>query len=63
MPKYGDRIFSNNQPTENESLRESGMRVVKFATSENKIVNSKMFPHRNIHKYTWTFPDGEKQPH
>jgi hypothetical protein len=18
-----------------------------------------MFPHRNIHKYTWTFPDGE----
>jgi hypothetical protein len=46
----------------NESLREisndNGVRVVNFATSKNLIVNSTMFPHRNIHKYTWTYPDG-----
>jgi endonuclease/exonuclease/phosphatase family metal-dependent hydrolase len=42
----------------NESLHEisnySGFRVVSFAISENLIVKSTMFPHRNIHKHTWT---------
>jgi hypothetical protein len=42
----------------NESLREitddNGVRVVNFATSRNLIVKSTMFPHRNIHKFTWT---------
>jgi hypothetical protein len=51
------------KPTlENESLQEinndNGIRVVHFATSKNLIVKSTMFPHRNIHKYTWTSPDG-----
>jgi hypothetical protein len=46
----------------NESLHEinddNGVRVVSFATSESVIVKSTMFPHRNIHNYTWTSPDG-----
>ena len=29
------------------------------ATSKNLVVTSTMFPHRNIHKYTWTSPDGK----
>jgi hypothetical protein len=45
-----------------ESLHEisndNGVRTVTFATTKNLIVKSKMFPHRNIHKFTWTFPDG-----
>jgi hypothetical protein len=45
----------------NESLYEisndNGVRLVNFATSENLRVKSAMFPHRNIHKYTWTSPD------
>jgi hypothetical protein len=36
-----------------------GVRLVNFATSKNLIVKSTMFPHRNIHKYTWTSPDGK----
>jgi hypothetical protein len=45
----------------NESLHEisndNGVRVVNFATSKNFVVKSMIFPHRNIHKYTWTSPD------
>jgi hypothetical protein len=37
----------------------NGARVVNFATSKNLLVKSKIFPYRNIHKYTWTFPEGK----
>ena len=45
----------------NESLNQdndNGVRIVNFATSKNLVVKSTMFSHRNIHKYTWTSPDG-----
>jgi endonuclease/exonuclease/phosphatase family metal-dependent hydrolase len=32
----------------------NGVRVDNFATSKNLTVKSTMFPHRNIHKVTWT---------
>jgi hypothetical protein len=47
----------------NESLNEinndNGVRAVNFATSKNLTVKSTMFPHRNVHKFTWTSPDGK----
>jgi hypothetical protein len=47
----------------NERLHEisndNGVRSVNFATSKNLRVKSTTFPHRNIHKYTWTSPDGK----
>jgi hypothetical protein len=57
----GENIF---KPTiGNEILHQdnngNGVRVVNFATSKNLVVKSTMFPHRNIHKYTWTSPDGK----
>jgi hypothetical protein len=46
----------------NESLHEisngNGARAVNFDTSENNTVNSRIFPYRNIKKYTWTSLDG-----
>jgi hypothetical protein len=46
----------------NESLHEArndnGVRIVNVATSKNLIVKSTIFPHRDIHKHTWTSPDG-----
>jgi hypothetical protein len=46
----------------NESLHEIStdnvVRVVNFATSKNLTDKSTMFPHCNIHKFTWTFPAG-----
>jgi hypothetical protein len=41
-----------------EISNDNGVRVVNFATSKNLIVKSTMFPHRNMHKHTWTSPDG-----
>jgi hypothetical protein len=45
----------------NESLHEAssdnGVRVVNFATSKY-IFKSTTLPHRDIHKHTWTSPDG-----
>jgi hypothetical protein len=34
------------------------VRIINFATSKN-VVKSTMFLHRNIHKYSWTSPDGK----
>jgi hypothetical protein len=41
-----------------EISNDNGIRVVNFATSKNLTIKSTMFPHRNIHKVTWTSPDG-----
>ena len=47
----------------NESLpqdsNDNGIRIVNSATSKNLVVKSTMFPHRNIHKYTWTSVGGK----
>jgi hypothetical protein len=40
-----------------EISNDNGVRVVNFATSKNLFVKSTMFPHRSIHKSTWTFLD------
>jgi hypothetical protein len=37
----------------------NGIRLVKFATFKNLRVKCTMFPHRKIHKYTWTSLDGK----
>jgi hypothetical protein len=47
----------------NESLHkisnDNRVTLVNFATSKNLKDKSTMFPHCNIHKYTWTSPDGK----
>jgi hypothetical protein len=37
---------------------DNSIKTVNFATPKNLVVKSTMFPHRNIHTYTWTFLDG-----
>jgi endonuclease/exonuclease/phosphatase family metal-dependent hydrolase len=75
FPKYHTKILLGDfnakvgredtfKPTiGNESLHQdnndNGVRVVNFATSKNLAIKSTMFPHQNIRKYTWTFPDGK----
>jgi hypothetical protein len=49
----------------NENLHkirnDNGVRVINFDTSKNLIVKCTVFPHRNIHKFTWTSPDEKTQ--
>jgi hypothetical protein len=49
----------------NENLHEISNRVgvVNFATSKNRTVNSTIFPHRNIHKFTLKSSDGKTRDH
>ena len=42
-----------------QDSNDNGFRLVNFVTSKNLVVKSTMFPHRNIHKYNWTSPDGK----
>jgi hypothetical protein len=42
-----------------EISNDNGVIVINFATSKNLVVKSTMFPHRSIHKCTWTSPDGK----
>ena len=56
-----DNVF---KPTiGNESLhqdsKDNGVTIGNSAISKNLVVKSTMFPPRNIHKYTWTSPDGK----
>jgi len=47
------------QESLHQDSNDNEVRLVNFATSKILVVKSTMFPHRNIHKYTWTFPDGK----
>jgi len=56
-----ENIFkpSIGQESLHQDSNDNGFRLVNFTTSKNLVVKSTMFPHRNIHKYTWTSPDGK----
>jgi hypothetical protein len=38
---------------------DNGLRLVSFAESKNLTISSTYFPRKNIHKHTWTAPDGK----
>jgi hypothetical protein len=61
MQNWGGMILSNRQSGMRVYVRTvmiTVFRVVNFATSKD-LVKSMMFPQQNIHKYTWTSPDGK----
>ena len=47
------------QDSLHQDSNDNGVRIGNFATSKNLVVKSMMFLHRNIHKHTWTSPDGK----
>jgi hypothetical protein len=75
LPQYHIKILSGDfsakvdredifkPTTENKSLykisKGNAISVVNFGMSKNLTLKSTMFPHYNIHKFTWTSPDRE----
>jgi len=55
--KWRERVFFK-LTIGNENLHQdsndNGVRIVNSATSKNLVAKSTIFPHRNVHKYTWT---------
>jgi len=51
-PTIGNEILHQHS-------NDNDVRIVTFATSQNLVVKSTMFPHQSIHKYTWTSLDGK----
>jgi hypothetical protein len=56
---HGRHFLTIGNESPNQDSSDNGVRIVNFATSKNLVVKSTLFPHRNIHTYTWTSPDGQ----
>ncbi len=41
--------------TRNENVE----RLLKFCSNNGMVMGGTLFQHKNIHKYTWTTPDGQ----
>jgi len=56
-----ENIFKSTigQESLHQDSNDNGVKLVNFDASKNLVLKSTMFPHRNIHKYTWTSPDGK----
>ena len=50
---------TNGNKSLHHGSNDNGVRIVKFATPKNLFLNRTMFPHGDIHKYTWTSPVGK----
>ena len=48
MGKHGTEIMNSN-----------GERLIDFKEMSNLVVTGTIFPHKDIHKNTWTSPDGK----
>lgn len=41
------------------NTNDNGQRLIDLCTDERLVIGGTLFPHKDIHKYTWTSPDGK----
>jgi hypothetical protein len=51
------KLFGNKSL--HETSNDNGVREVNFATPKNLTDKTTMFPHCNVHKYSWKSPNGK----
>jgi len=58
--KVGRDVFRLTIGRENlhEESNDNGIRLVTLVTSKKMVISSTCYPHKNIHKQTWTSPEG-----
>ena len=60
--KVGERQFGEEGVMGKEALKcvrnDNGVRFVDFCATNSLVITTTSFPHKDIHKYTWTSPDG-----
>ena len=56
-PNQGEEGIVGKHALEGDRT-DNGERFVNFCALNNLAITSTMFPHKDIHKYTWTSPDG-----
>ena len=60
--KVGERQVGEEGVMGKEALKcvrnDNGERFVEFCTTNSLVITTTSFPHKDIHKYTWTSPDG-----
>ena len=52
---FGSAIGSKSL---HEESNDNGVRMASYACMNNMVIGGTIFPHKNIHKRTWTTPDG-----
>jgi len=52
-----ENIFKPKIESLHQGNKDNGVRIVNFAISKSLVVQSTIFLHWNIQKYTWTSPD------
>ena len=61
--KVGTAQKDEERTVGNHSIKgvrnDNGERFVAFCAENNLAISTTMFPHKEIHKYTWTSPDGK----
>ena len=58
LTRWGVRNTYGNESLHQDS-DDNGVRIIDVTTSKDLALKSTVFPHREIHKYTWTSTDGK----
>jgi hypothetical protein len=51
--------MTNGNESPYQDSNDNGVRIVHWVTQKELFVKSTMFPHRNIHRYSWNPPNGK----
>ena len=63
MDDMNAKVCADNTNSEHGIVvqNENGKLFIEFCTFNDLVIRGTLFPHKTIHKATWTFPDGKTE--